>query len=228
MLTNRTIIGLCKCWRTGHLPSCANVDKQDIYRVVQMLTNRTKMLKTPNSRAIVYLRPIFSSRKAVKNNPENKQKKTEYFQTVHETVVVVAAVAWRFTPSQPVWLYQGECDEIGTMAWAPAMQIVLCNAMIHSQSDRPWQPRKLQRRLGTVSTWGHSWRARSRDWKQEWNAGLCLQMAEQPKRPVKRCKSQAHHCQSSGAVWKSRWPSWAFRPNEPYGFCGRKATPNRA
>ena len=34
--------------------------------------------------------------------------------------------------------------------------------------------------------------------------------------------------QSSGAVWKSRWPPWAFRPNEPYGFCGRKATLNRA
>ena len=32
--------------------------------------------------------------------------------------------------------------------------------------------------------------------------------------------------QSSGAVWKSRWPSWAFRPNEPYGVCGRKATLN--
>ena len=29
---------------------------------------------------------------------------------------------------------------------------------------------------------------------------------------------------SSGAVWKSKWPSWAFRHNEPYGFCGRKAT----
>ena len=29
--------------------------------------------------------------------------------------------------------------------------------------------------------------------------------------------------QSSGAVWKSRWPSWAPRPNEPYGFWGRKA-----
>ena len=28
--------------------------------------------------------------------------------------------------------------------------------------------------------------------------------------------------QSSGAV------SWAFRPNEPYGFYGRKATLNRA
>ena len=26
--------------------------------------------------------------------------------------------------------------------------------------------------------------------------------------------------QSSGAVRKSRWPSCAFRPNEPYGFCG--------
>ena len=35
-------------------------------------------------------------------------------------------------------------------------------------------------------------------------------------------------CQSSGAVWKSRWPSWAPRPNEPYGFCGRKATLNHA
>ena len=34
--------------------------------------------------------------------------------------------------------------------------------------------------------------------------------------------------QSSGAARKSRWPSWAFRPNEPYGFCGRKATLNRA
>ena len=28
--------------------------------------------------------------------------------------------------------------------------------------------------------------------------------------------------QSSGAVWESGWPSWAFRPNEPYGFRGRK------
>ena len=34
------------------------------------------------------------------------------------------------------------------------------------------------------------------------------------------------YTQSWGAVWKSRW-SWAPRPNEPYGFCGRKATLNR-
>ena len=27
---------------------------------------------------------------------------------------------------------------------------------------------------------------------------------------------------------KSRWLSWAFCPNEPYGFCGHKATLNRA
>ena len=33
---------------------------------------------------------------------------------------------------------------------------------------------------------------------------------------------------SSGAVWKSRWPSGAPRPNEPYEFCGRTATLNRA
>jgi len=29
-------------------------------------------------------------------------------------------------------------------------------------------------------------------------------------------------------LFKSRWPSWAFRPNERYGFCGRKATSNHA
>ena len=29
---------------------------------------------------------------------------------------------------------------------------------------------------------------------------------------------------SSGGAWKSKWPSWAFRPNEPCDFCGRKAT----
>ena len=29
-------------------------------------------------------------------------------------------------------------------------------------------------------------------------------------------------------VWKSRWPSWAFRPNEPYGFRRCKAILNRA
>ena len=34
--------------------------------------------------------------------------------------------------------------------------------------------------------------------------------------------------QSSGAVWKSRWPSWAFRPNEPFGFRGRKSLLNHA
>ena len=34
--------------------------------------------------------------------------------------------------------------------------------------------------------------------------------------------------QSSGAMWKSRWSSWAFRPDEPYGFRGRKAILNHA
>ena len=33
---------------------------------------------------------------------------------------------------------------------------------------------------------------------------------------------------SSKAVWESRWPSWAVRPNEPSGFRGRKAILNRA
>ena len=33
---------------------------------------------------------------------------------------------------------------------------------------------------------------------------------------------------SSGAVWESRWTSWAVRPNEPSGFRGRKAILNHA
>ena len=35
-------------------------------------------------------------------------------------------------------------------------------------------------------------------------------------------------CHSSGTVWESRWPSWAVRPNEPFGFRGRKAILNHA
>ena len=33
---------------------------------------------------------------------------------------------------------------------------------------------------------------------------------------------------SSGAVWESRWPSWAVYPNELSGFRGRKELLNRA
>ena len=33
---------------------------------------------------------------------------------------------------------------------------------------------------------------------------------------------------SSGAVWESRWPSWAVCPNEPSGFRGRKELLNHA
>ena len=33
---------------------------------------------------------------------------------------------------------------------------------------------------------------------------------------------------SSGAVWESRWPSWAVLPKKPYGFRGRKAILNHA
>ena len=33
---------------------------------------------------------------------------------------------------------------------------------------------------------------------------------------------------ASSELRSSRWPSWAPRPNMPHGFCGRKATLNRA
>ena len=45
-------------------------------------------------------------------------------------------------------------------------------------------------------------------------------------RAVQNWQRTTEQPKCSGAVWKSRWPSWAFRPNEP--FCGRKATPNHA
>ena len=35
-------------------------------------------------------------------------------------------------------------------------------------------------------------------------------------------------CHSSGAVWESRWTSWAVRPNDLSGFRGRKGLLNRA
>ena len=46
----------------------------------------------------------------------------------------------------------------------------------------------------------------------------------QLRRPATIQKASWETCrsQSSGAVWKSRWPSSAFRPDEPYGFCGCK------
>ena len=62
----------------------------------------------------------------------------------------------------------------------------------------------------------------------------CMLMATRQKHHRKKKKSSfkskvrdhANRAQSSGAVWKSRWPSWAPVPNKPYGFCGRKATLN--
>ena len=58
---------------------------------------------------------------------------------------------------------------------------------------------------------------------QKWH--LCIQSCLLGTRPQESEFSQDH---SSGAVWESRWTSWAVRPNEPSGFRGRKAILNRA
>ena len=52
-------------------------------------------------------------------------------------------------------------------------------------------------------------------------------MFKQPKRRIKMA-ARMLPLHSSGAVWESRWPSWAVRPNEPSGFRGRKELLNRA
>ena len=48
------------------------------------------------------------------------------------------------------------------------------------------------------------------------------------KRAIKSCSHSCRITHSSGAVWESRWPSWAVRPNEPSGSRGRKAILNHA
>ena len=54
---------------------------------------------------------------------------------------------------------------------------------------------------------------------------ICQPTSEDIKQHRKKTKTLK---QSSGAVLKSRWPSWALRPNELYGFRGRKAILNHA
>ena len=44
----------------------------------------------------------------------------------------------------------------------------------------------------------------------------------------KRALLNRREIHSSGAVWESRWTSWAVRPNEPSGFRGRKDLLHRA
>ena len=57
------------------------------------------------------------------------------------------------------------------------------------------------------------WLIRRMPWTLIWT---CLCRDRAGKRSV---YAQDH---SSGAVWESRWRSWAVRPNEPSGFRGRK------
>ena len=53
-------------------------------------------------------------------------------------------------------------------------------------------------------------------------------MAKKKKKKKKKKKEKKKKAYGSGVVRESRWPSWAFRPNEPYGFRGRKAILNHA
>ena len=71
-------------------------------------------------------------------------------------------------------------------------------------------------------------------WHRRWTAAVRRQKGPVLPEFVGRClKSEVwrvlHHTHhSSGAVWEPRWPSWAFRPNEPSGFRGRKDLLNHA
>ena len=65
---------------------------------------------------------------------------------------------------------------------------------------------------------------------------FCLLFCVSPCKPVvdlaavwrdKRKDLGSTPLHSSGAVWESRWTSWAVRPNEPSGFRGRKDLLNR-
>ena len=76
------------------------------------------------------------------------------------------------------------------------------------KSLRHWMPQNIVPR-------GHLYHL----WQKQKRLSGCTRY----KKLVKRLRSS----HSSGAVWESRWTSWAVRPNEPSGFRGRKDLLNR-
>ena len=68
-------------------------------------------------------------------------------------------------------------------------------------------------------------------WSQQtgskWTTERCHEnLLRKPTVKMQTAASGDRH--SSGAVWESRWTSWAVRPNEPSGFRGRKDLLHRA
>ena len=84
-----------------------------------------------------------------------------------------------------------------------------------------------------------SWPLPHRDWKsnrttQDWSPRGRTPHSEHrfptpsAKRYIYKPVLGVRTVHSSEAVWESRWPSWAVRPNEPSVFRGRKAILNDA
>ena len=106
---------------------------------------------------------------------------------------------------------------------------------MHASSDPAWSLRKEPMSVSSMSLilssfWGtHTW-----PWhvcfKHEEKRVRYLQMfdSNQSVECYEKGTAAKAQVQSLGAVWKSRWMSWASCPNEPYGFCGGKATLNHA
>ena len=92
-----------------------------------------------------------------------------------------------------------------------------CNTCRNVSSD-VWQAttHSLTSQYGIIET---ERRRNSELWK-DYHGHVC---EDYKKTATGLCRSH-----SSGAVWESRWPSWAVRPDEPSGFRGRKAILNHA
>ena len=89
----------------------------------------------------------------------------------------------------------------------------LCCGEINTTQDQ----HTLQKDLRQLEAWAGNWGMRGH-----------LGHAFQRQQLLHPQPSTRFLFQSSGAVWKSRWPSWTPRPNEPNGFCGRKAALDHA
>ena len=115
---------------------------------------------------------------------------------------VSQSVSRCLTPSQPVRLYQGDSSSKRHTSSGAVWK-----SRWPSWAPRPNEPYGF---CGPKATLNHA------------HAVVSLSLICQPDIIIIPAP------QSSGVVWKSRWPSWAPRPNEPYGFCGPKATVNHA
>ena len=139
-------------------------------------------------------------------------------------------LSWCFTSMEARWPIR-DGDRVGSGRQSEGSTAETAR----KRPERPWTAARTmevlrrcpldiaQRLVSALRSWCFNCRA----WAE--SQGQCPLHCWCNSRPIicmwMNAQSSGH---SSGAVWESRWPSWAVRPNEPSGFRGRKAILNHA